>query len=268
MHRYKLTIEYDGTSFFGWQAQKNEISVQVTIEEALFKASQQRLRIQAAGRTDTGVHALGQVAHCDLAKDWDPYRLMMALNFYLQDYPVVILKIEKVTSDFHARFSAISRYYTYHILNRAAPAACLKHKTWHVPHKLNLDNMQEAASLLIGYHDFSTFRAQNCQARSPLKHMNSIDIQKDGDNIYVHLNAPSFLYHQVRNIVGSLSLVGKGRWKVEDFQKAFEAKSRKEGGPTAPPWGLYFTKIDYSESHLFDTRKEERSLVKPQVNDD
>jgi tRNA pseudouridine38-40 synthase len=245
MHRYKLLIEYDGTAFAGWQAQLNDISVQTTIEDALFKTTQQKLRLHAAGRTDAGVHALGQVAHCDLNKDWDPYRLMMALNFYLRPYPVVILKVEKVNSDFHARFSAQARHYKYRILNRSAPPASLKNKVWHVSTKLNIEKMQQAANFLIGFHDFSTFRAQNCQAKSPLKHMTQIHIEAFGEEIHFNLEAPSFLYHQVRNIVGSLSLVGTNKWDLADFNNAFQAKSRKEGGPTAPPFGLYFLKVSY-----------------------
>lgn len=245
MHRYKLIIEYDGTSFVGWQTQKNGLAIQKAIEIALFKVCQENICIYGAGRTDAGVHALEQVAHCDLSKEWDPYRLTMALNFYLRPHPIRILQIAKVDAHFHARFSAKSRCYLYRVLNRLAPAGLDIHKIWHVPQKLNITLMQEAASLLIGTHDFSTFRAKGCQAKSPIKQLTSFLIEQLGDEIHFKLEAPSFLYHQVRNFVGTLSMVGQEKWSIVDFKTAFEARSREKGGPTAPPDGLYFTKIYY-----------------------
>lgn len=245
MFRYKLTIEYDGTLFSGWQFQKNQISVQETLEKAIQSCTQEYVRVHVAGRTDAGVHALGQVVHCDLSKKWDTYRLVMALNFYLREKKVVILSAESVSAQFHARFSAFARSYCYRVLNRIAPPACLYGKVWHVPTFLDCKAMQEAAQKLIGFHDFSTFRAQGCQSKSPMKHMTNIEILRENEEIKFYFEAPSFLYHQIRNIVGSLVLVGKGYWSCADFERAFQAKSRAAGGPTAPPQGLYFMKVFY-----------------------
>ncbi|MDP1724070.1 MAG: tRNA pseudouridine(38-40) synthase TruA [Alphaproteobacteria bacterium] len=245
LYRYKLIIEYDGTSFAGWQAQKNGLAIQTAIENALHLACQEKIRIHGAGRTDAGVHAFGQVAHCDLSKEWDPHRLAMAINFYIRERPIRIIKTIKMDPDFHARFSAKSRCYLYRILNRAAPPGLDINKVWHVPQKLNIELMQEAANLLVGIHDFSTFRAKGCQARSPVRQLISLAIEKQGDEIHFKFHAPSFLYHQVRNFVGTLSMVGQEKWSVQDFKTAFDAKSREKGGPTAPPEGLYFTKVHY-----------------------
>lgn len=245
MRRYKIVIEYDGRPFVGWQRQKNGIAVQHRIEDALKLFTQEEISIIGAGRTDTGVHATGQTAHFDINRKLDPYRIIMALNAHLRDDPICIVDAEEVDQDFHARFSAKSRSYRYIVLNRCAPAGLERDRVYHVPHKLNLEAMQQAANLLIGRHDFSTFRAHACQARGPIKTLTSFDVSQSGDYFFFDVSALSFLHHQVRNMVGSLVYVGKGKWSVDDFKRAFEERRRCSGGPTAPPQGLYFKEVRY-----------------------
>lgn len=255
LKRYKLVIEYDGTPYAGWQRQKNGIpSVQEAIEEAITAFCQQDIRIHVAGRTDAGVHAEGQVAHFDLdygeGRDLSPHTLTKALNAHLRKHPIVILHTEEVDAEFHARFGAVNKLYTYRVLNRAVPSALLAHKVWHVWGELDLEQMRIAASHLIGRHDFSTFRAAECQAKSPMRTLDRADIGivpagDYGQEIRFLFEAKSFLHHQVRNMVGTLMLVGKGKWTADDVRIALEAKDRTKGGPTCPPDGLYLSRIDY-----------------------
>ena len=245
MPRYKLTIEYDGTPSVGWQHQTNGISVQSAIESAIEAFSREKVRLHAAGRTDAGVHAFGQVAHVDLEKHFPAYKIREALNYYLRPYPIVIIEAEETDDLFHARFSAVERSYCYKVLCRPAPPVLEKKRVWHIKRPLNVEMMQQAAMFLIGKHDFTTFRASECQASSPIRTLNRFKITQEGNLILFHVLALSFLHHQVRNMVGSLKLVGEGKWSPEDFKRALEAKNRQAGGPTAPPEGLYFIHVRY-----------------------
>jgi len=246
MTRWKLTIEYDGTHFCGWQRQDGDPSVQQTLEEAIEKFSGEKVILHVAGRTDSGVHARAQVAHFDLNKETEGDVIRGALNFFVRPNKVAVLKVEKVDETFHARFGALGRSYRYRIINRRAPLAILADFAWHIPKPLNVAAMQAAADILIGHHDFSTFRALNCQANSPMRTMEKLAFTQDDDEIILHVEARSFLYHQVRNIAGTLVLVGTGRWTLDDFKTAFAACDRTKGGPTAPPHGLCFWSVRYS----------------------
>lgn len=245
MPRYKLTIEYDGTPFVGWQHQANGLSVQSVIESAITAFSQETARLHAAGRTDAGVHALGQVAHVDLEKYFPAYKVREALNYHLRPYPVAVIEAQETDDSFHARFSALERSYCYKVLCRSAPPALDKKRVWLIKHSLNIDAMQQAALFLIGKHDFTTFRASECQATSPIRTLNRFTIVQEGNVILFQVSALSFLHHQVRNMVGSLKLVGEGKWQPQCFKDALEAKSRRAGGPTAPAEGLYFMNVRY-----------------------
>tara|TARA_B100000315_G_scaffold260877_1_gene326719 strand:- start:1004 stop:1741 length:738 start_codon:yes stop_codon:yes gene_type:complete len=245
VQRYKLVIEYDGGGFVGWQRQKNGLGVQQCMEEAVANFCGEQVTIFAAGRTDTGVHALGQVAHIDLEKATNSDKVRDALNHHLKDVAISVLSAEAVDDDFHARFSAQQRAYVYRIISRRSPLTIERGRAWWVPVKLDAEAMQKAAEVLPGKHDFSTFRAANCQSDSPFKTLDDIQVEQEGEEIRIHVRARSFLYHQVRNFAGSLKLVGEGRWSFEDFKSAFEAADRTKGGPTAPPEGLYFTEVIY-----------------------
>lgn len=245
MARWKLTIEYDGSGFYGWQIQAEGTTVQQVIEDAIFKFSGERVRLHVAGRTDAGVHARAQVAHFDLDKDTYADKIMGALNYHTKKHNASIIKVDLVDEEFHARFGAKARYYRYLIINRRPPLALNQGRAWHVPIPLDIEAMQKAAKLLLGTHDFSSFRAKDCQAKTPVKTMDYVNVTKNGELVVFECRAKSFLYHQVRNIIGSLVLVGNGKWSVNDFQKAFDAKSRAAGGPTAPPEGLYFWEVIY-----------------------
>lgn len=245
MQRWKITIEYDGTKFCGWQRQPDVVCVQQVIEEAIEEFSQEKIEIYGSGRTDTGVHATGQVAHFDLERDIEDWKMCDAINHFLGPYEVSILKAEKVNDDFHARFSATQRSYTYKILNRRAPSPINKDRAWLFVHDLDEDKMQEAADMLIGKHDFSAFRASGCQAESPIKSVDEIKLRRDGEFVYMDISAKSFMYHQVRNIIGTLVMVGDGRMTLEEFKEVFESRDRTKAGVTAPACGLYFTKIKY-----------------------
>jgi tRNA pseudouridine38-40 synthase len=245
MPRYKLTIEYDGTPFVGWQRQDNGLSVQAVVEEAIRRFTGETVTTIVAGRTDAGVHALGQVAHVDLAKDWPVLRVREALNYHVQPHPISILAADIVADDFSARTSAKKRRYLYRILNRRAPPAVEANRVWHVAKALDAEAMHAAAQALLGKHDFSTFRASLCQAKSPVKTLDRLDVAKRGDEIEVTAEARSFLHHQVRNMVGTLKLVGEGKWTRRDVEKALAAADRTKGGPTAPPEGLYLVEISY-----------------------
>ncbi|HEY0569990.1 MAG TPA: tRNA pseudouridine(38-40) synthase TruA [Enterovirga sp.] len=245
MPRYKLVIEYDGTPFVGWQSQANGRGVQDVIEAAILRFSGETLRIQCAGRTDTGVHATGQVAHVDLVKAWRTDTVRDALNAHLKLEPVSILSAEIVPDGFNARTSATKRHYSYRILNRRAPPAMDRLRAWHVPWALDAALMDEAAALLIGQHDFTTFRSSDCQANSPLRTLDVFSVQREGDEVQIAASARSFLHHQVRSMVGTIALAGAGRWTVAEVGRALEAKSRPACGPLAPPHGLTFVKVDY-----------------------
>ncbi len=245
MTRWKLTIEYDGAAFCGWQKQSHSPSIQQTIEEALEKFLGESPALQGAGRTDTGVHARGQVAHFDCEKETTADTVRDATNFYLSPHKIAILSAEQVDKNFHARFSALSRSYRYRIINRRAPLALDAGKAWHVKRPLDVEGMQKAASMLIGKHDFSTFRAVDCQSNSPVKTLDRLEVAQNGEEILIFAEAKSFLYHQVRNMVGSLSHVGTGYWTLDEFKAAFDACDRTKGGPTAPACGLFFWEVKY-----------------------
>lgn len=245
MQRYKIIIEYFGTPFVGWQMQKTGLSVQGVIEEAIYSYTKQQVFVYAAGRTDAGVHAKGQVGHFDLEEGLEPIRLMKAINHFMRPHKVAILSCEKADNDFHARFSATKRHYEYIILNRKAPSVIDENRVWYVHAFLNLEKMQQAASYLVGHHDFSSFRAGECQAKSPFKTLEKIEIIREGDYVKFYLSAISFLHHMVRNIVGTIRLVGEGKIPPEDMKRILEAKNRVAAGITASPDGLYFMRVDY-----------------------
>lgn len=248
MPRYKLTIEYDGTGFAGWQRQKNGSSVQQTIEEAIVKFTGETVNLFCAGRTDAGVHAKGQCAHLDLSRDFPARTVQNAINYHVKPSLIAIVDSTIVPDDFHARFNAMRRYYRYRILNRYAPSVLDLTRVWHISRTLDVEAMQQGASYLIGQHDFTSFRAIQCQAKSPVKTLDEIIISKHGDEIWLELAAPSFLHHMVRNITGTLVTVGQGKWQPEEVKKALEAKDRTMAGMTAPSQGLYFMRVDYPDS--------------------
>jgi tRNA pseudouridine38-40 synthase len=245
MPRYAFLVEYDGAPFAGWQRQSGQPSVQQSIEEALSHLEPGPTTIAGAGRTDTGVHARGQVAHVDLSKTWDPFKLGQALNAHLRPLPVAIRACAGVSDDFHARFSAIRRDYRYRIIVRSAPLALDRGFAWQVPNLDQIAAMRQAASHLIGQHDFPTFRSVHCQALSPLKTLDKIDIEHDGETVDFHLSARSFLHNQVRSIIGTLERVGAGRWSPENVANALKAKDRSACGPVAPPDGLTLMNVGY-----------------------
>ena len=248
MPRYKLTIEYDGTPFCGWQKQDGQRSVQGALEAAAAQFVQAPVELFCAGRTDAGVHARGQVAHMDLPVERAPFNICEGLNTILLPHPITVLAAEEVAPEFHARFDAKQRYYLYRIINRSSRLALDATRAWHIYRPLDLDAMREAASHLIGTHDFTTFRSTQCQSKSPLKTLDEIRIvqrKKNPEQIMVYLSARSFLHHQVRNMMGTLSLVGMGKWTPEQVREARDAKNRSAGGPTAPAHGLYLMQVDY-----------------------
>jgi tRNA pseudouridine38-40 synthase len=245
MPRYKLTIEYDGGPFVGWQRQENGRSVQQAIEEAVLGFSQEAVTLHGAGRTDAGVHALGQVAHLDLARDWTTDTVRDALNAHLRPEPVAILVAERVGADFEARFSAVKRHYLYRISDRRAPPALDAGRLWPVAIPLDAAAMHRAAQALVGFHDFTTFRAAECQAKSPVKTLDRLDVTREGNGIAIRASARSFLHHQVRSMVGSLKRVGEGKWPEGAVAEALAARDRDRCGPVAPPQGLYLVAVDY-----------------------
>ena len=245
MHRYKLHLEYDGTPFVGWQMQENRPSVQSCLIEAVKAFSGEDVIPRGAGRTDAGVHALGQVSHFDLAKDWEPDKVRDALNAQLRPDPISVLNCERAAEDFDARFSAKARHYLYRIVDRRAPLALERNRAWGVFRPLDAEVMHEAARTLIGNHDFTTFRSTECQAPSPVKTLDRLEISRHGEVIRIEVSARSFLHNQVRSMVGSLKLVGDGRWTKRDLQQALEARDRNACGQVAPPCGLYLVKVDY-----------------------
>ncbi len=245
MPRYRITVEYDGAPFVGWQRQDNGPSVQQALEGAVLAMTGEKVRVHGAGRTDAGVHAMGQVAHFDISRHFPPHRIRDGLNHHLRPAPVVVLEAREVDAEFHARFSAVKRHYLYRILNRRSPPALDRGRVWHVPRPLDAGLMHVAAQVLVGRHDFTTFRAAQCQAESPVKTLERIAVTREGDEIRITVSARSFLHNQVRSIAGSLKLVGEGKWTAGDLRAALEACDRSACGPVAPPEGLYLTAVDY-----------------------
>ena len=245
MPRYKLILEYDGGPFVGWQAQANGPSVQAALQAAVHAFSGEQVTITGAGRTDTGVHASGQVAHLDLSRDWPARTVREAINAHLWPQPVAVLEAELVAADFHARFSATGRRYLFRILDRRPPPALLRGRVWHVRKALDAPAMARAAAPLVGRHDFTTFRDAACQAQSPVRTLDELQVRRVGDEIQLRLAARSFLHRQVRSITGTLAEVGAGRWSPEDVGRALEARDRAACGPVAPPEGLYLTEVTY-----------------------
>jgi tRNA pseudouridine38-40 synthase len=245
MPRYRMTIEYDGTPFTGWQGQPGLPTVQRTLETAFQAFTGEAVYVRGAGRTDTGVHARGQVAHVQLARAMAPLKIREAMNFYLRPWPISVVECATVSDDFDARFSASKRHYLYRILNRRAPPTLDLNRVWSVTLPLDADVMHVAAQRLLGSHDFTTFRASACQASSPIRTLDQLDVQRSGDEIYVHTSARSFLHNQVRSMVGSLKRVGEGKWSIDDLTRAFAACDRTACGPVAPPDGLYLMRVDY-----------------------
>jgi tRNA pseudouridine38-40 synthase len=247
MTRYHLTIEYDGLPFMGWQRQPHGPTVQAAIETAIHAITSETVIVHAAGRTDAGVHALAMSAHVDIARPFKPYRLIEAINAMLRPQLVSILACEVVADDWHARFSCLGRRYIYRIINRRPPLTILDGKAWRIPYKLDENIMRDAAQVLIGLHDFTTFRSAHCQSASPIKTLDSLIITRDGQEIRIEAAARSFLHHQVRSMVGCLAMVGEGKWNVADMQSALDAKDRAALGFNAPPDGLYFVEARYPQ---------------------
>jgi len=245
MPRFKLTIEYDGTPFAGWQWQDDAPTVQRALTDAIAAFCGHPVKVAGAGRTDAGVHAFGQVAHVDLEKDWRVDRVRDAINAYLRPHPVAVLSAEKMPDGFDARFSAKKRHYLYRIANRRPDLALERCRAWRVPRRLNVEAMHEAAQRLIGKHDFTTFRSTECQAKSPVKTLDTLDVTRDGEDVHIKTSARSFLHNQVRSMVGSLALVGDGKWSAGDLAAALAARDRAACGPVAPPEGLYLVSVDY-----------------------
>jgi len=243
--RYRLTIEYDGAGLVGWQRQANGMSVQEALETAFVRFCGERPTVFGAGRTDAGVHALAQIAHVDLAREADPETIRSAINHHLRPHMISLVAVMPAPPGFNARLSARSRHYLYRILNRRAPPALERGRVWHVAPPLDLDAMQAGARHLVGHHDFSTFRDSLCQAKSPVKTLDALDITRDGEEIHIAAHARSFLHHQVRNMAGTLKLVGLGRWQPADVATALAARDRRAGGPTAPAEGLTLVAIEY-----------------------
>ncbi len=243
--RYRLTLEYDGAPFVGWQRQDNGPSVQGALEIAIEKLSGERVTVTGAGRTDAGVHALGQVAHFDLVKEFEPGKVRDALNHHLRPDPVSVLEAAVADGEFHARFSATGRHYLFRILNRRSPPALENGRVWPVSPRLDAEAMHMAAQYLVGQHDFTTFRAAECQAQSPVKTLDRLDVSRRADEIHIEASARSFLHHQIRSFAGTLKLVGEGKWTPLDVKKALDARDRSACGPVSPPEGLYLVRVDY-----------------------
>lgn len=245
MTRWRLTIEYDGRPFMGWQRQDHGPSVQQALEQALERMTGEPATVHAAGRTDAGVHALAMTAHVDLARPLTEHRLREGLNALVRPQPIAVLDVSQVPGDWHARFSCIGRNYLYRILNRRAPPALDRGRLWHVAVPLDLAQMQAGAALLVGRHDFTTFRSAHCQSDSPVKTLDLLSVERVGDEVRVRAGARSFLHHQVRSMVGCLALVGRGQWQPDDIRRALEARDRSALGFNAPPDGLYFVEARY-----------------------
>ena len=245
MTRWRLTVEFDGRPFMGWQRQDHGPSVQQALEEAIHRMTGQLAAVHAAGRTDAGVHALAMTAHVDVAKTVTEHRLREGINALVRPTPISVTAVERVADDWHARFSCIGRKYLYRILNRRAPPALDRGRVWHIAVPLNVEAMTAGAAMLIGRHDFTTFRSVHCQSDSPVKTLDRLDVKRVGEEIHLEAAARSFLHHQVRSMVGCLALVGRGQWRPEDMRRALEARDRAELGLNAPPEGLYFVGAVY-----------------------
>lgn len=245
MPRYRLTLEYDGTNFVGWQLQKNGLSVQEAVEKAIYAFTGQPIRVHGSSRTDSGVHARGQTMHCDLPKFYDSYTICRALNAFLRPHPVSVLQADLVDDTFHARFSARGKRYCYTIFNRRSPPTIDRHFAWYIPKKLDWLSMQQAALCFLGEHDFTSFRDSACQGRSPIKVIHRFDVLWQDPFLTMTVEGRSFLHHQIRNMVGTLALIGKGHWTIDDLHQALLAKDRRAGGPTAPAQGLCLEKVFY-----------------------
>ncbi len=248
MTRWKLTIEYDGGAYAGWQRQKNAGSIQQAMEEAVFRFCGEETRVHGAGRTDAGVHALGQVAHVDIEKHADAHTVREALNAHMRDEQIVVTEAVSVPPNFHARVSAVERTYLYRILNRRPRSALKAGRVWHVPLPLDNHAMHDAAQVLVGRHNFTSFRAAMCQAKSPVRTLKELRVTRNGDEIHIHALAQSFLHHQIRNFAGSLELVGSGKLTADNLSAVLAAKDRSAAGPTAPPAGLYLMAVRYPET--------------------
>ncbi len=245
MPQFKLLLEYDGAPFVGWQRQDNGLSVQQVLEQAVFAMTGEERVVAGAGRTDAGVHAAGQVAHLDLTRDWTPFRLAEGLNAHCVPHPVAVIQVERVADDFDARHSACGRRYVYRVVNRRAPLTFDRGRAWRVKPRLDAGAMREAAQVLIGRHDFTTFRDVQCQAKSPVRTLDRLDVVREGEALTFEVGALSFLHRQVRSMVGSLIDVGTGRWTAADLKAALEAADRSRCGQVAPACGLYLTQVDY-----------------------
>jgi tRNA pseudouridine38-40 synthase len=243
--RWRLTVEFDGRPFMGWQRQDHGPSVQQSLEDAIHRMTGERTAVHAAGRTDAGVHALAISAHCDIEKAVTEHRLREGLNALVRPDPISVTEVEQVADDWHARFSCIGRKYLYRILNRRAPPALDRGRVWHIAVQLDVDAMAEGAAMLVGNHDFTTFRSVHCQSESPVKTLDRLDVTRVGEEIRIEAGARSFLHHQVRSMVGCLALVGRGNWAPNDIKKALESRDRAELGLNAPPDGLYFVEAVY-----------------------
>jgi tRNA pseudouridine38-40 synthase len=245
MTRWRLTVEFDGAPFVGWQRQAFGTSVQGVLEAALGQMTSEKITVHGAGRTDAGVHALAMEAHCDILKPLTEHRLREGLNALVRPHPVSVLEVARVADDWHARFSCTGRRYLYRILNHRAPPALLRGKVWHVGAPLDLDAMKDGAAMLLGTHDFTTFRSVNCQSASPVKTLDELSVERVGDEVKIRAAARSFLHHQVRSMVGCLGMVGRGQWRPDDIAAALAAKDRSALGLNAPPEGLYFVSASY-----------------------
>jgi tRNA pseudouridine38-40 synthase len=245
MPRYKILIEYDGTPFAGWQFQADAVTVQGELEIAIGKLTGEKVAIQGAGRTDAGVHALGQVAHFDLAKSIETDTIRDGLNAHLRPHPIAVLSAENVPDGFNARMSATKRHYLYRIVNRRSDLTLDRLRAWRLPRQLDARAMHEAAQRLVGHHDFTTFRSTECQAKSPMRTLDALDVTRDGDNVTIEVSARSFLHNQVRSMVGSLALVGDAKWTADELAAALAARDRTACGQVAPPEGLYLVRVDY-----------------------
>jgi len=245
MQRYKLKIEYDGTPFVGWQFQKNGLSIQEVLQKAIFNLSKEKVIVTGAGRTDSGVHALEQTAHFDLEKKIEKNSFLPGLNQHIGSKPITVLKINRTNKKFHSRFDAKKRTYQYIIINRQSPLTLQRNKAWHIRKKLNVKLMKKGVKLLLGTHDFSTFRASSCGAKSPIKTMEKISIKKNKDKITLNFTSKSFLQQQVRSMVGCIKYLGDEKWNIDEFKKSFKSKNRLKCAPPAPACGLYLKKIKY-----------------------
>ena len=245
MPRYRLTLEYDGSAFYGWQIQLNALTVQGVLTDAIAKINGEPAMVQGAGRTDAGVHALGQVAHVDLLREWDPFVLRNAINAGVRPHKICVVLAELVPDSFNARFSGTKRHYLYRILNRRAPPTLDLGQVWFVPVELDASAMHEAAQVLVGHHDFSTFRDSQCQAQSPMRTLDRLDVSRFGEFVEIRTESRSFLHSQVRSMVGSLKLVGEGKWTAKELKAALDARDRTACGVVAPPEGLYLVRVDY-----------------------